>query len=115
MSDSVSRDRFFENSCDNPGQILSKVTDLQYGAAVRLFLLSLFAIALLASFAAAQDADLTETDDETVAVEAEEESEEVDEIDETGLDEQGFEDADDDFRPTEDIPTDQSIPFPTDI
>jgi len=36
-------------------------------------------------------------------------------IDETGLDEQGFTDDDDDFRPTEDIPADQSIAFPTDI
>ena len=36
-------------------------------------------------------------------------------IDETGLDEQGFSDEDDDFRPSEDIPADQSIPFPTDI
>ncbi len=37
------------------------------------------------------------------------------EFDETGLDEQGFEDRDDDFRPSEEIPTDQSIEFPTDI
>ncbi len=36
-------------------------------------------------------------------------------IDETGLDEQGFSDEDNDFRPSEDIPADQSIPFPTDI
>ena len=36
-------------------------------------------------------------------------------IDETGLDEQGYTDEDDDFRPSEDIPADQSIPFPTDI
>lgn len=40
---------------------------------------------------------------------------EEEEIDETGLDEQGFDNKDDDFRPTEEIPTDQSIPFPTDI
>ena len=36
-------------------------------------------------------------------------------IDETGLDEQGFTDEDDDFNPTEEIPADQSIDFPTDI
>jgi hypothetical protein len=40
---------------------------------------------------------------------------EAEEIDETGLDDQGFSDEDDDFRPSEDIPADQSIAFPTDI
>ena len=40
---------------------------------------------------------------------------EAEEIDETGLDEQGFTDEDDDFRPSEVVPADQSIPFPTDI
>jgi hypothetical protein len=59
-----------------------------------------------------------------VGVEAEqtEDTEEVDDsqveeeqIDETNLDDQGFTDTDDDFRPSEDISTDQSISFPTDI
>jgi len=36
-------------------------------------------------------------------------------FDDTGLDEQGFADEDDDFDPTEEIPSDQSIEFPTDI
>jgi len=40
---------------------------------------------------------------------------EAEEFDEAGLDEQGFSDEDDDFRPSEVIPTDQSIDFPTDI
>ncbi len=40
---------------------------------------------------------------------------ETEEFDEAGLDEQGFSDEDDDFRPSEVIPTDQSIEFPTDI
>ena len=40
---------------------------------------------------------------------------EAEEFDETGLDEQGYTDEDDDFRPSEDITTDQSIAFPTDI
>jgi hypothetical protein len=35
--------------------------------------------------------------------------------DDTGLDEQGYKDQDDDFKPSEDIPADQSIAFPTDI
>jgi len=62
----------------------------------------------------AQDAD--------VEAEQTEDTEEVDEsqveeeqIDETNLDDQGFTDTDDDFRPSEDISTDQSISFPTDI
>ena len=64
----------------------------------------------------AQDAELVAdeaTDETVVAVEAE--VEEAEEFDETGLDEQGFSDEDDDFRPSEVIPTDQSIEFPTDI
>jgi hypothetical protein len=44
-----------------------------------------------------------------------EEPEETEEIDETGLDEQVYDDLDDDFRPSEEISTDQSIAFPTDI
>lgn len=40
---------------------------------------------------------------------------EAEEFDEAGLDDQGFADEDDDFRPSEVIPTDQSIEFPTDI
>ncbi len=59
------------------------------------------------------DTDTEETVEE-VAPEAEPEEEPVD-YDETGLDEQGFADEDDDFDPTEVIPTDQSIEFPVDI
>lgn len=35
--------------------------------------------------------------------------------DDADLDEQGYKDQDDDFRPSEEIPADQSIAFPTDI
>jgi hypothetical protein len=48
-------------------------------------------------------------------VKAEPEPEPEPDFDETGLDEQGFADEDDDFDPTEEIPSDQSIEFPTDI
>ena len=64
---------------------------------------------------AVEAADLAtdEVADETdVETEAEVETEE---FDEAGLDDQGFSDEDDDFRPSEVIPTDQSIEFPTDI
>jgi hypothetical protein len=54
-------------------------------------------------------------DELDVASEPEPEPEPEPEFDETGLDEQGFANEDDDFDPTEEIPTDQSIDFPTDI
>ncbi|MDJ0812624.1 MAG: hypothetical protein QNJ23_02780 [Woeseiaceae bacterium] len=82
---------------------------------------------LLASPATAQDAETGIADaeqeqaaEEEQAVEPEAEpeaasEEETVDFDETGLDEQGFVDEDDDFDPTEQIPTDQSIEFPADI
>lgn len=60
-----------------------------------------------ADLAAGEATDETDADAEV--------AEETEEFDETGLDEQGFSDEDDDFRPSEVIPTDQSIEFPTDI
>lgn len=77
---------------------------------VLLLLLSMF---LLAGPGWAQQND----EELQVAEEPEETPDEDDapEFDETGLDDQGFEDLDDDFSPTEQIPTDQSIEFPTDI
>ncbi len=74
-------------------------------------------VILLMAPAVAQEADPdidTEETVEEVAPEPEPEEEPVD-YDETGLDEQGFSDEDDDFDPTEVIPTDQSIDFPADI
>ena len=35
--------------------------------------------------------------------------------DDGDLDEQGYQNQDDDFKPSEDIPADQSVAFPTDI
>ena len=58
----------------------------------------------------------SEVDEAQAAAETEPEPEEEPiEIDETGLDEQGFSNEEDDFAPSEDIPTDQSIEFPADI
>ncbi len=45
----------------------------------------------------------------------EEQQPDVDEVDDSDLDEQVYTDTDDDFRPSEEISTDQSIAFPTDI
>jgi len=71
--------------------------------------------AVAAADLATEKAD-DETDETAVEVDAEAEAEvETEEFDEAGLDEQGFSDEDDDFRPSEVIPTDQSIDFPTDI
>jgi len=60
------------------------------------------------------DADADAESESEAEAEVEEE-EEPEEFDEAGLDEQGFSNEDDDFRPSEVIPTDQSIEFPTDI
>jgi len=54
-------------------------------------------------------------DEDTESEETEESQVEAEEVDDSDLDEQGFTDEDNDFRPSEDIPADQSIPFPTDI
>ena len=57
-----------------------------------------------------------ETDDAQVEADAAEEVEEpAQDADDSDLDEQSYEDTDDDFRPTELIPADESIAFPTDI
>lgn len=74
------------------------------------FLVSLFAILLLLSPAWAQEAQTDTESDETDATQVETEN-----VDDSDLDDQGFSDEDNDFRPSEDIPADQSIPFPTDI
>jgi hypothetical protein len=40
---------------------------------------------------------------------------EEDEVDDSDLDEQSYEQDDDDFVPTEEIPADEPIPFPSNI
>ena len=72
----------------------------------------LFAV-FLAGVAWSQDdaAETTETE-ETSSEESDTDEQPVDDRD---LDEQVYTDADDDFRPSEEIPADQSIAFPTDI
>ena len=85
------------------------------------FLIALLLGSMLAAASWAQDADSDEgAEAEETQVEADEadEADEVDEaedVDDSDLDEQTYSDADDDFRPSEKIPADQSIAFPTDI
>jgi hypothetical protein len=83
------------------------------GQRVNRYLAATSLFALLATPAWAQ---------ETVADDAQAESETAEEVeepaadeDDSELDEQVYEDTDDDFRPTELIPADESIAFPTDI
>jgi hypothetical protein len=68
-------------------------------------------ILLLAANAWPQDSDTGADADEPEPAQTEASEEE-----DAELDEGSYVDAeDDDFRPSEDIPADQSIPFPTDI
>jgi len=65
----------------------------------------------------AEDAATEPTAESAAAVDEEADDAEVedDEIDDTDLDLQTYEEDDDDFVPTEEIPADQAIPFPSDI
>lgn len=82
---------------------------------MRRFLTTLLLGSMLATASWAQDADPDEgTEVEETQVEADEVAE-AEDVDDSDLDEQTYSDADDDFRPSEDIPADQSIAFPTDI
>ena len=71
-----------------------------------------YIIALLACLALAHAAWPQDAADEDAEAE---ETEAVSEVDDSDLDEQVYEDVDDDFRPSEEISTDQSIAFPADI
>ncbi len=87
--------------------MLLKPTDLRHGLAVALF-------ALLGPVALAQDD--SEADAPPAEEEATAEVDAPDELDDPELDVQGFDPtADDDFIPSEDIPADAPIAFPTDI
>lgn len=78
-------------------------------------LIALLLSTILAAASWAQDADSDEgTEVEETQVEADE-ADEAEDVDDSDLDEQTYSDVDDDFRPSEDIPADQSIAFPTDI
>jgi len=67
--------------------------------------------------ALAQDTEAEDADADKSAIQAEQADEAgaTEDVDDSDLDEQIYEDADDDFRPSEVIPADQSIAFPTDI
>ena len=78
------------------------------------FLLMILLISMFAVAAWAQEDPDAEID-ETVQPETEDEAE-AEEQDENLVDDEYYQDVDDkDFRPSEDVPADQSIAFPTDI
>lgn len=86
------------------------------GPSVSRFLFLLIVSSFLAVPAWTQEVEAVAEDEAEEVVATEETVEDqAEEFDETGLDDQGYADEDDDFRPSEDIPTDQSIAFPTDI
>ena len=76
------------------------------------YIIMLLACLALTPLAWSQDAADDDANAEETAEAAEPDTAEVDDSD---LDEQIYEDVDDDFRPSEEISTDQSIAFPTDI
>ena len=91
--------------------MLKKLTDQGPGLATALLL-------LLGSVAFAQEEAESEApaEGEPAAEEAAEEETTIEGIDDAELDAQGFDPAaDDDFIPSEDIPADAPIDFPTDI
>ena len=78
--------------------------------ALLIMLFIIFAVSALAQESADPPADAAEQ------VDAEETATDEDEADAAVVDDEFYQDVDDeDFRPSEDIPADQSIPFPTDI
>ena len=67
-------------------------------------------------FSALAQEDTDPLAEEAEQVDAAETAAEEDEVDEPIVDDEYYQDVDDeDFRPSEDIPADQSIPYPTDI
>jgi adenine-specific DNA methylase len=84
---------------------------------VRKFYIAILLAFFLAGFAWAQEeGDSTEVQTESQAEASEAAAaEDEDEIDDSDLDEQTYEEDEDDFIPTEEIPADEPIPFPSNI
>lgn len=83
-------------------------------------IIALFAV-LSAGMLAAQEEDVpssaesAEPESDADQSDEPEEPDEFDDFDDSDLDEQTYEEDDDDFVPTEEIPVDIPIPFPTNI
>lgn len=89
---------------------------------MRRLIILIYGLLLLSPWltAAAQQAsepDGTSTDGTEVEAgdDAADDDEAIDDFDDSDLDLQTYEEDDDDFVPTEEIPADEAIPFPSDI
>lgn len=65
--------------------------------------------------AAGEVADTVAEEAEDSTAENEAEADDEEEVDDSDLDEQTYEEDEDDFVPTEEIPADEPIPFPSNI
>lgn len=86
----------------------------------RLLVLAMFVLTSTVAFAQddsqAEDSEATETEAAEPVETAEDEEDDLLDLEDPDLDLQGFDpNADDDFIPTEQIPSDVPIDFPTDI
>jgi len=84
----------------------------------KYFYLSIALVAVLSAgvLAAQEEGDVPSPAASTTEPESDaDQSDEPDEFDDSDLDEQTYEEDDDDFVPTEEIPADVPIPFPTNI
>lgn len=91
---------------------------------IKIFM-ALILVILLTSAAWAQEQSPSDSEMEPSAVESQDNKQAADAadgatdnaavVDDSDLDEQGYEDDDDDFIPTEEIPVDEPIPFPSNI
>ena len=85
------------------------------------FIACILAMLLTLSAAAQEDATDEKAEPESADVEqaaadeSEQDEDEEDELDDSDLDIQTYEEDDDDFVPTEEVPADEPIPFPTNI
>ncbi len=83
---------------------------------IRRRLLALILGAALAATSWAQDSNIADDEDPGSETQSDELSTTEEATEDIEFDEGSYIDAeDDDFRPSEEIPADQSIPFPTDI
>ena len=82
------------------------------------YLIIALLVILLTGPLAAQEEDApspAESNEPADDADQSEDSEDLDELDDADLDEQTYEEDDDDFVPTQEIPSDVPIPFPTNI
>jgi hypothetical protein len=78
-------------------------------------LITLLIVSSLGLAAFAQDDETAIATTAEPATDVDEEEADTEEVDDSDLDEQTYEEDDDDFVPSEEIPLDEPIPFPTNI